>query len=384
MRTIAVIGFLLILGLPGAAQHKPYTIDASTPEGRLLQVAGQEEDAAKKTALLEDFVAKYPKHDGTAWAYAQLLPLYVKAGQLDKALAAGDRVMALDPDDLDTALAALKALEANKDPDTVKKWSAITSGIARKTIAAQRPTDADEADWKQRVDYAKQVDVYCEYALYASALASTNPAKVIELVEALEQRNPHSQYLAQSYESYFRALVQSQNTDKAIALAEKQIAAGQADEDMLLAVAQNDFNKQRNPQQVIAVSQKAIEMLGAKAAPAGVDAGAWENARKQKIGYAHWYAGMTYANENKFSEADKELRAALPEISGNDFFKGGALFALGLANYKIGDAAKSGAGSKYILEAYHFSQQSAAIKSPWQALAQKNVTAIRAQYHITK
>lgn len=382
MRTIALIGILSILWLPAAAQRKPYTIDASTPEGRLLQLAGREEDTAKKTALLEDFVAKYPKHDGIGWAYAQLLPIYVKAGQLDKALAAGDKAMAVDPDDLDTALAALKALEANKDPDNVMKWSGITSGIARKTISAQKPADADADEWKQKVDYVKQVDVYCEYALYASALASTNPAKTIELVEALEQRSPQSQYLAQSYGPYFRALLQSKNTEKAVAVGEKLMAAGQADEDMLIFIAEYNFGKQQNPDKVLAVSAKAVELLSAKAAPAGVDPAAWEKARNVKLGAAHWYAGMTYANQNKFSEADTELRAALPHVEGNDWYKGGALFTLGLANFKMGEAAKGEAGSKRIIDAYRFSQQSAAIKSPWQALAQKNVTAIRSQYHI--
>lgn len=384
MRTITLIGILSILWLPAAAQHKPYTIDASTPEGRLLQVAGQEEDTAKKTELLEDFAARYPKHDGIGWAYAQLLPIYVKAGQLDKALAAGDKVMAVDPDDLETALAALKALEANKDPDNVKKWSGLTSGIARKTISAQKPADVDADEWKQKMDYAKQVDIYCEYALYASALASPNPAKTIELVEALEQRSPQSQYLAQSYGSYFRALLQAKNTEKAVAVSEKLMAAGQADEDMLITVAEYNFNKQQSPDKVIAVSTKAVEVLNAKAAPAGVDPAVWAKAKNAKLGAAHWYAGMTYANQNKFPQADTELRAALPNVEGNDWFKGGALFTLGLANFKMGESAKGGSGSKQILDAYRFSQQSAAIKSPWQALAQKNVAAIRSQYHITR
>jgi tetratricopeptide (TPR) repeat protein len=380
MKLVASIAAFAMLSLPALAQRKQYTIDASTPEGRILQMAGQEEDVAKKTTLLEDFVARYPQHEGFSFACDQLVPIYVKAGQLDKALALADKAIAADPEDLDTAIVSLKGLEANKDPDNVKKWSAITSGIARKTINGQKPADADADEWKQKVDYAKQVDTYCEYALYAAALASQNPVKTGELVEALEQRNPQSQYLGQSYGPYFRALVQSKNTDKAVAVAEKLMAANQADEDMTLMVADYNFNKQQQPDKVIAAAARTVEILNTKAAPAGVDGAAWDKAKNTKIGVAHWYEGMTYANQSKFAQADTELRASLPLIEGNEILKGGALFTLGLANFKMGDTAKP--DTKRIQDALRFSQQSAAIKSPWQPMAAKNVAAIRGKYRM--
>lgn len=377
MNLVAAIAAVALLAVPVLAQHKQYTIDAGTPEGRILQMAGQEEDAAQKTALLEDFVARYPRHEGFAFACSQLVPLYVKAGQLDKALALADKGLAADPDDLDTALVALKALEANKDPDNVKKWSAITSGIARKTINGSQPADAGADEWKQKVDYAKQVDTYCEYALYAAALASQNPAKTGELVEALEQRNPQSQYLAQAYVPYFRSLIQAKETGKAVAIAEKLMAANQADDEMTLTAADYHFGKQ-HPDKAIAAAARTIEILNTKAAPAGVDAAQWEKAKNTRLGAARWYEGMSYANLNQFTQADSALRAALPLIEGNDYLKGGALFTLGLVNFKLGDTAKP--DSKRILEAYKFSQQAAAVKSPWQPLAAKNVAAIKGKY----
>lgn len=382
MNVYVPVAALLTLGMIPAAAQPKLTINAETPEGQLLQSIGQEQDAAKKTAMLEDFTAKFPTHEGAPWAYAQLVPIYAKAGAVDKALAAGDKALAAHPDDLDTALATLKALEKDKSPDPVLKWSATTSALARKAIQAPKPADADEAEWKQKVDYARQVDIYCDYTLYAAALASTNPEKTVQLVETLEQRNPESQYLAESYPPYFRALLQSKNTDKAVQLAEKLLAKGQADEDMLITIADYNFNKQQNPDKVIAASTKAVEILDAKPAPAGVDPAAWTKTKNSKLGIAHWYTGMTYANQTKFLQADTELRAALPLLEGNDVLRGGALFTLGLANFKIGQAAKGDTGSKRILDAYRYSQQSAAIKSPWQALAQKNVAAIRTQYHM--
>jgi len=89
--------------------------------------------------------------------------------------------------------------------------------------------------------------------------------------------------------------------------------------------------------------------------------------------------GVTYAGQNKFPQADKSMRAALPLIEENEQLKAGTLFHLGVANYRMGDTAGDNA---QILEAYRFTQQCAAIKGPYQAVAQKNLAGIRAKYHI--
>ena len=69
------------------------------------------------------------------------------------------------------------------------------------------------------------------------------------------------------------------------------------------------------------------------------------------------------------------LREALPTLT-DDAMKGGALYQLGFVNFKMGEAARD---KKRLQEALRFSQQSAAIKSPYQATAAKNVAAIRAK-----
>jgi hypothetical protein len=57
---------LVLLVLPAAAQEQKqhFTINVSTPEGQMLQSIGQESDDDKKLALAQDFLDKYPKHEG--------------------------------------------------------------------------------------------------------------------------------------------------------------------------------------------------------------------------------------------------------------------------------------------------------------------------------
>src|SRR5215469_16004055 len=148
LNTLILIS-ILTTGAALAQRHKLGTVNAETPEGQLLQQIGQTEDEGKKLQLMEQFAAQSPKHEAIGWVYEQMQTAYLKAGQPDKALETGDKLMAMDAEDLDAAHQNLKAAEAKKDPDLIRKWSNQTSVIARKVVESPQPKEADEVDaWK--------------------------------------------------------------------------------------------------------------------------------------------------------------------------------------------------------------------------------------------
>jgi tetratricopeptide (TPR) repeat protein len=357
-----------------AQQRKHFVINASTPEGELLQNIGQESDDAKKMALMQDFVSKYPKHEGAGWVYDQMQQTFLKQKDYDKALDAGEKALASDPDDLDAAYNNLKAGEGKTDPDLVKKWSAATSAIARKVAAGPSTSD----DEKQSVDHAKQVDTYTEYSLDATALQIADPAKVADLVDSLMERNPKSQYLPMLSGKYLTALQQSGKADKASAMAEKIVAVDPTNADALLIAADSSLQKNRTDK-AIAYANKVTEVLASKQAPEGISAADWEKTKQAMLGRAHWIAGVGYGAENKFGPADKALRAALPTVSGNSQLTATALFYLGLSNYQLG---KTLGDKARIREGLKFFEQCSAIKSTLQDQALKNVRAIRGELGI--
>src|SRR4051794_14521746 len=107
MRTLVI---LLAVALTATAQrHKIEEIDTEKPEGKLLHDIMQENDAAKRTPLLEQFTTQYSKHDGMTWVLEELQAAYAKAGDADKTISAGDRLLALDPADTEAAVQNLKA-----------------------------------------------------------------------------------------------------------------------------------------------------------------------------------------------------------------------------------------------------------------------------------
>jgi tetratricopeptide (TPR) repeat protein len=350
-------------------------IDAEKPAGQLLQQIGQESDPAKKLALLEQFATKFPNEKALGAVCEQMQELYIKTNQYDKVMANTERLLSLDPTYDVAAHQGLKAAEATKDPEFIKKWAGILNDTTKRVISSPQPKSAEEVeDWKKRVDWSTQAKQYADYSLMAAALQATDPQKKIELIQALEAQNPQSQYLAQTTVPLFLAYRQTGANDKALALAQKVVATDQSNEDMLLLVTDNYLQNKKEPDKVHAYSARIVEIMNAKPRPEGVSDADWQAHKKAVTGIAYYMSGKLYFTQNKFADTDKQLRAALPLIQENAQLKPEVLFYLGMANYKLEKAQ----------EAANFNRECAAIKSPFAATCAKNLAAIRSQYRGVK
>jgi hypothetical protein len=377
MRILLLTALLIAMGNGASGQRHALTaINAETPEGKLLQQISQEPDPNKKLAPMEQFISQFPKHDAAGWVLTQMQGLYVKGNNFDKALSTGEALLAMDAEDIDAAYANLKAAEGKVDPDLVLKWSAQTSQIAKKALAAPKREGDDEATYKQAQDFAKQVNTYTEYALYNTALKVADEKKTLEMADTLATRNPNSQYIAQVMPKYVQAAKQLNQMPRAIAYGERAYEKGLFNEDMLLTLS--DYQMQnKQPAKVIMYTTKAVELMSSKPKPEGVDDAQWQQKKDSIIGIAQWMQGVTLSSQNKFAEADKALRVALPLVQANEQLRAGALFHLGLANYKMAQTSKN---KGQINDAVKYMEQAAAIKSPFQAQAAKNVPVIKKEF----
>lgn len=366
---------LALLVLPAAAQEQKqhFTINVGTPEGQMLQAIGQESDDDKKLALAQDFLAKYPKHEGAGWVTGQLQGIYIKQKEYDKAIEAGEKAIANDPNDLDVCYFAAKAAEAKEDPELVKTWAARTSALARKEIAASKAPADDDA--KQHLAYVKGVETYSEYALYATAAKLRDPKQIAELGTALEEQNIKSQYMPLLSGTYLNALAQSGQSAKTCPTADKLVAANSKDADALVYAADCHLRKS-SFERAAADATHAIEAVGTRQKPEGVGEPEWASEKAALLGRANWIAGVAYSSQQRFGPADKALRAALPSIKGQPQLLAPALFHLGLANYNLGktlgDKSKMREGLRYF-------EQCAEMNSPFQDQSSKNVRIIKGE-----
>jgi len=370
MRTLIVLMAFTMAAF--GQRHRLEEVDTEKPEGKALQQVLGETDEAKKATLMEQYAADYPKSGGTAWVLDLLQAYYVKSGQPDKTIATGEKLLAIDPDDPDAVLQCLKAAESKKDAALVMKWASATSALSRKIAEKPKPADEDAAaTWKADVDYAKQTDAYSDYALYRAAVEASDPKLTITLIEALRQQNPKSDYVAKTADPLFMAYRQSGANDQALALAESTLAVEQTNTEMLLLVADNYMQNNKEPEKVHAYTAKIVEIMAQKPKPEGVSDADWTARKDMFTGLAHYMSGKLYYNETDFAKADVELRAALPlpVVQSSADRKPEVLFLLGFANFKL----------TKLQDAAGFFKECAAIKSQYQASAAKNLEGVRNQ-----
>jgi hypothetical protein len=271
---------------------------------------------------------------------------------------------------MDAAYYALKAAVAKEDLVQAKKWSARTLESARKIISsAKSSADADE---KQQLEYAKQVDEYSEYALYVLALKA-QPKDEVDLVDTLIKQNAKSQYLSQVANSYFAALTKAGETAKVCPAAEKMAVDKNAE--AMLAAADCSW-RGNHAERVVALAGKAAEIVGTRAKPEGVSDSDFANQKAALLGSANFYTGVGYTMQMRYGPANKALRASLSAVKSNSQLYAIALFDLGLANYTLGKPVGDKAQMRQGLQ---FFQESAGISGPMQDQASRNAKLVLAE-----
>ena len=276
-------------------------------------------------------------------------------------------------DDLEDSYARLKDAVAKKDVDAVKASAAETLKSARATQASAKPAEADEVEnWKQRVEYSKEVEGYTEYALGITASQpGVDPAKVVDLIDTLIAQNPKSKYLDDvAVNAYLIALGKSGGAAKQMAGMTK-IIAGRPDNTVALqALVEMSGATDRG----LGYANKLVAAAKAKSKPEGTAEADWEKQKNGALAVGYYTAGLAYLQKQIWVDCDKDMKAAAPLLSGDSERLATAYYALGVCNFNFGkmtnDRTKMQAGEKY-------SEQSAAMKSKVQDQAFKNVQAMK-------
>jgi hypothetical protein len=362
----------------GADRHKP-DVDPESEDGILLQRIQQEPTQPRKLALLEKFVAEYPKATSIAWVYEQLLPIYTEAMQWDRVIAAAEGLLAADPNDLDSAHDALKAAEAQNNPDLMAKYAELAWDLATRTLQTPKPADPEDVpDWIKQMDFARENLAYTEYTLAKMAAAQTDDLKRAELTLALQQRNPQSQFLFLTKKPTVIELA-SLNPAKALQLAEQGLIENPDNIDFLMTVADHDMNLEKNLPQTLNRALRILELVHGKPQPADITPAEWERKQAKFSGWANWIAGVIYGKQARYGLSDKHLKAALGDIRENARLTAAAYFYLGYDNYALaGELADKGRA----IEAVKFSKLCADMDSPFRSLALKNLEALRNEYNV--
>jgi hypothetical protein len=269
-------------------------------------------------------------------------------------------------DDLADSQAKLKDAVAKKSADDVLAGAAETFKLAKAEETKPQPSEADQVDnWKQHVEYAKEVTGYAEYALAATAIQSGDAAKTVQLVNALIAENPKSKYLDElCANAYLVALGKTGGGAKQKEGMTK-IANGRPD-NLVALLALVDGAPAAYANKLVAASKKPK--------PEGVAAADWEKMKTSAEGAGYFAMGYADANKQSWVDCDKNMKTALPLIQGDTNKLGIAYFSLGLCEYQYGkltqDRTKMQSGQQYM-------EKSAATKSSLQGQAFTQANAMK-------
>ena len=373
---LALVMLLATVAL-GADRHR-LEIDPESEDGILLQRIEQEPVPERKLAFLEKFVNEYPNATSLAWVYEQLLPIYISAKRWDNALATAQSLLALDPDDVNCASAALQAAEAEKNPDLIRKYAVASWDAASKAVLTQKPADSDDvADWNKQVEFANQSRAYSEYVLASQAALEANSRRKAELIQALEQRNPRSTYLV-AVKRNIRVREEA-NPAQAFQMAQRGLAEDPRNEDYLMRLANHYMSQEEDLGKVLSYSLRVLEVIEKKAKPEGVGAEEWEKKKARYTGGANWMIGVVYGKQARYGLSDRYLRAALAYIQDDSQLLAAAYFYLGYDNYALAGQLRDKGRA---IEAAKFSKLCLAIDGPFQSLAQKNLEVLRNDFNV--
>jgi len=359
-------GWIVYAALCGSswsrAQHYPLVYNPHTPEGGLLEHIEQASQEREREALLEMFVQRYPKHPAVPWAYDQLRSVYQGRNDTARVVAASEKLLEADPQDLYTAHQLLKIAEQAKDPSAVWRNADRAFRIAKSLLAG---------GGQHNPEFARQVATYVDYLYYTRALETQDAAQKLARMEEFLRRSPDSPYSRLVPAHYFATALQMGDMARAVAFAEILLKKEQNQGDALLLVAQDRFRKKIDADTVLAYSARVIDLVRGQSKPEGMSAEDWTRRKAWLLGSAYFMTGSVLMDQERYAAADRALRAALPFIRGMDM-AAPALFYLAWANHQLKNPA----------DALRFGRECAALRSPLQSQALRNLAVLQSEYKL--
>ncbi|MDA1314284.1 MAG: hypothetical protein O2968_13170 [Acidobacteria bacterium] len=353
------------------------TINTETEQGDLISQAGQAEDDATRMQLLETFVQKYSDHDTIGYVYLQLQNLHLAAGNFDKVIEYGKKLLATVPGDVEIRHNLTKAYEAKQNFDALLPHLIETKPLAEKETQLPEPEFVDEVEgWQARLDYSKGVIQYIEYSLYTSTLKITDPAKKIEYMDALKKHYPEGQYAKTLDDMYVQVYQQLGDAEKMLTAMEAAIQANPANEYYLFTLAESGA-RQAQYGKSKGYAEQLVQAMAQKSKPDNMTEEDWVKHKALFTAYGDYILGkLTVLQAGEDKQAYRDARKALLDIVDPIKEQGGEHY--GILAYMLGICyVKLDIGGDNIAQATNWMNVSAKEAHPYQGEAQKTLGAIR-------
>lgn len=351
------------------AQVDHIVIAAGTDEDHALQAISNEQDAAKKIAMYQDFVQKFSANpQAVAYGNWQLAQLYQANGELDKALEDGDKALAASPHNLDILVSQTSLAQQAKNNGKLMDYASRGGEVCQSIAKQPKPEGISDDDFKQKIGQetaaAQSNCDFLETSGFNAITTETDPKNRMSEIEKYTAAFPNSKFAAQvsNYAMYTLGPGQLNDQARLVAFGERILASDPNSVPALLLLASYyaDDNKAGSSAKAIMYAQKVIEVSKADAPDA-------DKSRKMAAGAAYNTIGWAYLKQEKTTPAITDLKSASTLLKGEDDQQyARALYGLGFAYGKLNK----------LTEAREVLTEAVKIPGPLQAMSQDLLTKV--------
>ncbi|HEY6384341.1 MAG TPA: hypothetical protein VIX91_01525 [Candidatus Acidoferrum sp.] len=368
-RIIEIIGVFTLLVFAartasGQTIGKFVPIPAGSDTDHALTEINGTADPAQKLALIDKFSSSLGQGDMAIVADDLYVNYYITQKNYDKAFEYGDKLFALDPDNLANAVNMVRAASEKGDIDKLMAYGEKVPAILQRYKALPAPDGVEASTWQRQqneaLDSSKDNITYIEQAMFLGFYRSTNAAKRAALLTRFVQLFPDSQFANQALGVAATSYQQAQNVPKMLEVANGLLAKDPNNIGMLLLLSDYYSEKGEQLDKAEAYAKKVIVLLGAATKPEGVTDEQWQQQISLQKGLALSALGQVNIQKKDNEQAVQNFKAAGPLLKSDEGSYGRNQYRLGFALLNL----------KKNAEAKDAFTQSASVNSAYKALAQ--------------
>jgi len=368
-RIIGIIGVFTLLVFAartasGQTIGKFVPIPAGSDTDHALTEINGTADPAQKLALIDKFSSSLGQGDMAIVADDLYVNYYIVQKNYDKAFEYGDKLFALDPDNLANAVNMVRAASEKGDIDKLMAYGEKVPGILQRYKALPAPDGIEASTWqrqqKEALDSNKDNITYIEQAMFLGFYRSTNAAKRAALLTHFAQLFPDSQFANQALGVAATSYQQAQNVPKMLEVANGLLAKDPNNIGMLLLLSDYYSEKGEQLDKAEGYAKKVIVLLGTATKPEGVTDEQWQQQISLQKGLALSALGQVNIQKKDNAQAVENFKAAGPLLKSDEGSYGRNQYRLGFALLNL----------KKNAEAKDAFAQSASVNSAYKALAQ--------------